>query len=249
MHSLLLVVFRLLSLVAVCGLGVSPVACGAGPATAALAEWSAAEPATAAPTPTPVPRPRTGKVEAFAVIPAETTLTYTVTQVLLNEARRSEIVVGRTRQVAGQFTLNYDDPAGSSFGQITANLNMLASGNQERDEALRSEWLEFARFPLATFLVQEVRGFPDDFRPTEPANFQLLGDLTLKGVTQSATWDATATLYLDRLKGTATTFVKLSDFGVPLPGVLGLIEVTDGVTVTLDFTCQMVEPPPPPGGA
>ena len=249
MHSLLLVVFRLLSLVAVCGLGVSPVACGTGPATAALPESSAAKPATAAPTPTPVPRPHTGKVEAFAVIPAETMLTYTVTQVLLNEAGRSETVVGRTRQVAGQFTLNYHDPAASSFGQIAANLNTLSSGNPERDEALRSAWLEFARFPLATFLVQEVRGFPDDFRPTEPANFQLLGDLTLKGVSQPAIWDATATLYLDRLKGTATTFVKLSDFGIPLPGVPGLIQVMDGVTVTLEFTFKMVEPPPPPGGA
>ena len=241
MHSILLIVSRLLSVLALCALAVSPAACGTRPAGAPTAPEQVP--------PSPVPCPRTEGAETFALIPEETTLTYKATQVFLGEGYPSEIVVGRTHQVAGQFTLNYDVPTASSFGQITANLNTLSSGNQERDEALRSEWLEFAGFPLATFLVKEVRGLPDDFRPYEPVDFLLLGDLTLKGVTQPATWDATATLYPDRLKGTAATFVNLSDFGVPPPGVPGLVQVMDEVKVTLEFTFKMVEPPPLPDGS
>ena len=203
---------------------------------------------SATPTPTLPPRPLTGRTETFSLVPEESILTYTVTQVLLNEGGRTEQVVGRTRQLAGQLALNYDDPRASGFGLITVNLNTLTSDNPERDAALRADWLEFARFPLAYFRVREVRNFPPDFQPARPLDFQLVGDLTLKGVTRPVTWDTTAALYLDRLQGTATTRINLADFGIPLPVVPGLIAVTDGVTVTVEYTFQMVQPPPLPGG-
>ncbi|MGQ9767304.1 MAG: YceI family protein [Anaerolineae bacterium] len=271
MQSVMRLVLKWLTIAAAASLSASPVACRPGsagmPATPQQAapvlstpvEWAAAAPATETPspipsptvmvTPTSLPRPKTGKMETFSIVPDETTLTYTVTQVLLGEAGRQEVVRGKTRQVSGQFTLNYDDPANSSFGMITANLNTLQSGDKERDAALRENWLEFARFPLAYFMITDVVEFPDDFRPAEPVNFQLLGDLTLKGVSRPAVWDTTAALYLDRLKGTATTFLRLSDYDLPVPGVPGVIEVTDGITVTLEFVARMVEPPPLPGGA
>jgi polyisoprenoid-binding protein YceI len=268
-QSVMLVVLKLLSIVAVLGLSASPAACRPGsagtPATppavppqSTPVEWAAPTPSTVTLTPTPIPtvmvtptrapRPRTGRTETFAIDSDQTTLTYTVTQVLLGEGGREEAVVGKTRQVSGQFTLNYDDPTDSSFGMINANLNTLQSGDRERDAALRENWLEFARFPLAYFLITDVAEFPDDFRPAELVRFRLHGDLTLKGVSRPAVWDTTAALYLDRLKGTATTFLKLSDYGLPVPGVPGLIEVTDGITVTLEFVARMVEPPPLPGG-
>jgi len=228
------------------GAALTELALAPGPMVAATLAPTAMPSAT--PTPTLPPRPLTGRTETFSIVPEESILTYTVTQVLLNEGGRTEQVVGRTRQLAGQFTLNYDDPRASGFGMITANLNTLTSNNPERDAALRANWLEFARFPLAYFLVREVRNFPSDFQPAKPLDFQLIGDLTLKDVTRPATWDTTAALYLDRLKGTATTRINLADFGIPLPVVPGLIEVTDGVTVTLEYTFKMVQPPPLPGG-
>jgi len=194
-------------------------------------------------------RSLTGLVRTFALVPEESTLTYTVTQVLLGEGGRTEQVVGSTHQLAGQFALNYDDPTASSFGLITVNLNTLDSGNRERDEALRSDWLEFARFPLAYFWIKEVRDFPLDFRPAQPLNFQLVGDLTLKDVTRTVVWDTTATLSVDRIEGIATTRIDLADFGIPLPRMPGLIEVTDGVTVTVDYTFKMEQPLPPSGGS
>ncbi|MGQ9786710.1 MAG: YceI family protein [Anaerolineae bacterium] len=156
-------------------------------------------------------------------------LTYTATQVLLGEGERTKHVVGGTRQVAGQFALNYDDPRDSDFGLIPVNLSPLDSGDCEQDEALRSNWLEFERFPLAYFLVKEVRGFPPDFRAARPLNFQLVGDLTLRGHPDAALWDTTATLYLDRIKGIATTHINLADYGIPLLAVPGLIEMRGGV--------------------
>ncbi|PWH19498.1 MAG: hypothetical protein DDG58_04845 [Ardenticatenia bacterium] len=269
MYPIWQVMLGLFGLVAICMGGVLSAACNDHPGVASSgpqAAVSTSPVSTLAPTPTVAgtpsvaaqatptrtptlpPRPLTGRTETFAIVPEESMLTYTITQVLLDEGGRTEQVVGRTRQLAGQFALNYDDPRNSGFGMITANLNTLTSDNPERDEALRSNWLEFARFPLAYFLVREVRNFPPDFQPAKPLDFQLVGDLTLKGVTRPTTWDTTAALYLDRLKGTATTRINLADFGIPLPLVPGLIEVTDGVTVTLEYTFKMIQPPPLPGG-
>lgn len=258
----------LFSLVAICIGGVTSAACSDRPDVSSTSQTAgAASPvSTVVPTPTVTeapsvmpqasptltptlpPRSLTSRTETFSIVPEESMLTYTVTQVLLSEGGRTEQIVGRTHQLAGQFALNYDDPRNSGFGSITANLNTLTSGHRERDEALRSNWLEFARFPLAYFLVKEVRNFPSDFQPAKPLDFQLVGDLTLKGVTRPATWDTTAALYLDRLKGTATTHIHLADFGIPLPVVPGVIEVRDGITVTLEYTFKMVQPPPLPGG-
>ncbi len=267
MYPIWQLMLGLFSLVAIIG-GVTSAACSGRPDVSSPSQTArAASPvSTVVPTPTvteapPVapqatptltptlpPRPLTGRTETFSLVPEESLLTYTVTQVLLSESGRTEQIVGRTRQLAGQFALNYDDPRNSGFGLIMANLNTLTSGHRERDEALHSDWLEFARFPLAYFLVKEVRNFPPDFQATKPLDFQLVGDLTLKGVTRPVTWDTTAALYLDRLKGVATTYIHLADFGIPLPVVPGLIEVTDGVTVTLEYTFKMVQPPSLPGG-
>ncbi|MCS7259548.1 MAG: YceI family protein [Anaerolineae bacterium] len=214
----------------------------------ATATASAASQATPTPTPTLPLRPLPDRTEIFSIVPEESLLTYTVTQVLLNAGGRAEPVVGRTRQLAGQLTLNYADPRRSVFGLFTVNLHTLTSGDRARDAALRSDWLEFARFPLAYFRVQEVRNFPPDFQPARPLEFQLVGALTLKGITRPATWDTTAALYGDRIKGTATTRLYLADFGIPLPVVPGQIEVTDGITVTLEYTFQRMQPPPLPGG-
>lgn len=263
MQSIVLVGLRLLAVVAVLGLGAWPdahrretaVTSDVLQVTAVECPAVASSTATPAPevrptaTPTLWPRPQTGKVESFALISGETTLSYTATQVLLSQDNRVEVVTGKTGEVSGQFSLNYDDPRASSFGLITASLNLLQSGNQERDAALRDSWLELARFPLAHFWAREVLDFPPDFRAAEPTSFRIAGDLTIRGVTRPAVWDTTAALYLDRLKGSATTVLRLSDFGIPLLAVPGLIQVSDEVTVTLQYVFKMVEPPPLPSGA
>lgn len=252
MYPIWQLLIGLLSLVAI-GMGGIAAATHSGcpevvPTPTVTATISVAPQASPTLTPTLPPRPLTGRTETFSIVPEESMLTYTVTQVLLDEGGRTEPVVGQTRHLAGHLALNYDDPRDSGFGLITVNLNTLSSGNRERDAALRSEWLEFARFPLAYFRVQEVRNFPPDFQPAQPLDFQLVGDLTLKGVTRPATWDTTAALYVDRIRGTATTRLSLADFGIPLPVMPGRIEVQDGVTVTLEYTFQRAQPQPLPGG-
>ena len=47
----------------------------------------------------------------------------------------------------------------------------------------------------------------------------LMGDLTVHGVTQPTTWQATATFAEGEVTGTATTTVLMTDFGMTPPKV------------------------------
>ena len=212
-----------------------------------IASAQTAQPAPTA-TATPEPRPVTGVRQTFLMVPGDSSLSYVVNQTLLGQDSRVITVTGKTNQVDGYLTLDYDNPAASQFGEFLANLRLLYSGDLERDEALRGDWLETARFPWARFVVKEVREFPDRARPGEPVQFQLAGDLTLKQVTRLILWDVTAKLNVDRLTGQATTVLMLSDFDVALPEVPGVLKVSDGVTVTLDFAFETAKPKPLPVG-
>jgi hypothetical protein len=55
------------------------------------------------------------------------------------------------------------------------------------------------------------------------------------------TWDMTARLDGETLTGSASTFLYMNDFGFAAPDVAGILKVTDGVTVTVQFTAQEVK--------
>jgi polyisoprenoid-binding protein YceI len=175
------------------------------------------------------------------MVPEESSVTYSIGEILLQEDNRLATVVGMTNRIQGQFKLNYSDPSASQFGFFVVDIGSLNSGQPERDQALGEEWLEWARYPLGSFAVKEVRNFPADAEPGQPVEFQLVGTMTIKETTREVTWDVIARLDGERLRGTATTFVALAHFNMSPPGVL---EVVDGVTVTVDFTFRKPEPTP-----
>ena len=192
-----------------------------------------------------IPTAAAGRTAAFAIVSVETSACYEIEEIIL-ENNLLTTVVGETNYVGGELTLNYDDPAASQFGLFTANLGALTSDQPERDEAIGAQWLESGHYPVATFTVQEVRDFPSDARPGEPVQFQLFGDLTIKETTREIVWDVTATLNVERLTGTATTTIEMSDVGVSPPVVAGVLAVPDSVTITVDFTFDRIESIPIP---
>jgi polyisoprenoid-binding protein YceI len=66
------------------------------------------------------------------------------------------------------------------------------------------------------------------------------GDMTIREITQPQTFDVTAHLDGNTFTGTATTYLLMQDYGFEPPSILGMLEVADGVTVTLNFVAQEV---------
>lgn len=89
-------------------------------------------------------------------------------------------LVGRFNEFSGDFTYDPKDVAASKVN-VTINTNSVDSNHAERDKHLRSDdFLNVAKFPTATFVSTKI--VPDD-----DDEFDIVGDLTLNGVTKSIT--------------------------------------------------------------
>jgi polyisoprenoid-binding protein YceI len=73
-------------------------------------------------------------------------------------------------------------------------------------------------------------------------NFQIVGDLTVAGTTQSVTFDTTATLdSSDQLTGQAIATVLYPDFNLTIPSVPFVAGVDEDVRLEINFVAQAVE--------
>lgn len=89
-------------------------------------------------------------------------------------------LTGRFNDFSGDFTYDPKDVAASKIN-VSINTNSVDSNHAERDKHLRSDdFLNVAKFPTATFVSTKI--VPDD-----NDEFDIVGDLTLNGVTKSVT--------------------------------------------------------------
>ncbi len=148
-----------------------------------------------------------------------------------------EDIVGTTHSLKGK--LSGSEERGWRF-ELVVPVSSLRTGVDLRDEHLRSEmWLDAARHPEITFAGKEVKRLA-------PNRFRVKGDLTLRGVTRPLTLEVQARkIPMEqaraaglgseewlRLRGDFT--VRLSDFGVKIPG-MAAAKVNDAWTVRLSL--------------
>ncbi len=211
--------------------------------TAAPTEAPADPPTQALPTEAPTEAPADGAlsgVRIYGFDTAATTASYSVDETFLSDNRLAT-AVGRTSTVSGQLEINFDDPAASNLGTIEVDLSTLESDSARRDNAIRNQWLESSRFPLATFTATAIDGLTATPADGEPVTFTLSGDMTVRETTLPVTWDVVATVSGETITGTATTNILMADFGVEPPNIGGILSVTDGVLLTVEFTLTPVE--------
>jgi polyisoprenoid-binding protein YceI len=138
--------------------------------------------------------------------------------------------------VSGVLLLRRDGSVVADQSQITVDLTTLKSDESRRDNWVKSNTIQTSRFPMATFTPRETQGLASPLPTSGDAAFQLLGDLTVHGVTQPVTWQITATFGDTSVQGNATTNVKITDFGMTPPRVGPVLSIEDGLTLELDFT-------------
>ena len=235
--SLLLIVFAL-ALAACSGAAETPAQpTEALAATAALAQPT--EPLQVIPTEPPAASeaPASGPT-TYKIVPGESTVTYEVGETFFNQNNRFNLAMGVTSQVAGEVQLDAANPQGAQVSPITIDISQFQSDSNRRDERIRQQWLESARYPTATFTPTSIDGLPATYTEGQPLTFTMTGDLTVKETTKPVTFDVTATLQGDVLAGTATTNILLSDFGVGPIEIAGMLGTEDGAKLTLAFVAR-----------
>ncbi|MGH2544692.1 MAG: YceI family protein, partial [Ardenticatenaceae bacterium] len=79
-------------------------------------------------------------------------------------------------------------------------------------------------------------GLPDRASMGDTYSFQVVGDLTIRDVTHEVVWEVTVTPQSEgRLEGSATTTIRYADWGLAIPQVPFVANVSDEVRLELDW--------------
>ncbi|XWX04013.1 YceI family protein [Aggregatilineales bacterium SYSU G02658] len=154
-------------------------------------------------------------------------------------------VIGVTNQVAGDMIVDFASPPDSVVGQIVVNARTLETDNTFRNQAIRSEILRSAQdtYEFITFTPTGLAGLEDaEVLTNTPITAQITGDLKIVDTTRSVTFDAELVVLDDlTLTGTASVVVRWADFGLRIPQVPGVSNITDDVTLTIEFTADLID--------
>jgi polyisoprenoid-binding protein YceI len=220
--------------------------------------WGALAGCALLPSPTPTPVPPTavpqlsgkigaaaeallaGKSVTFRVVPEQSEASYAVREHIFR-LPSPQTTIGVSKALDGEFQLALKDGK-PVFEKSTlkVDLRKLTSDQSRRDQYIRENNLESNTFPFAEFAATSVDGFPTDAAEGKEMRFQVTGNMKIHDATKPLTFDVRATLAGDTLTGTGTTFLLMKDFGFDAPDIIGLLQVTDGVTVTVKGTAKLV---------
>lgn len=154
-----------------------------------------------------------------------------------------ETIHGRTTGVTGTISADPANVADSRV-DITIDLATLDTGINMRNEHMRNRFLQIEKFPTATFKAVSVSG-SKSVNPNIPADINVTGDLTIRGVTKRITAPVRVTSIPeseltkasrgpgDWIHATTEFPIKLSDFGIEVPQTLGM-KLSNDVKVKID---------------
>lgn len=133
-------------------------------------------------------------------------------------------VVGRTPGVSGRLEI-----AGAQIlaVDILADFTRLESDSNGRDSTLRTQSLETATFPEATFELTEPVDLGTVPISGETISVDAVGELTLRGVTNTITVPLEATLVGDTIVVVGRATVVFADFDIDTPTAALVVSVDD----------------------
>jgi len=172
----------------------------------------------------------------FVIDPTQSLATFEIDEELSGSPNH---VVGTTNVVAGQVQVDPSDLSTVQFSQIIINGRTLATDSSFRDRAIRGPIMlnsAVDEFELITFDVTSVDGLSGSASPGDTVEFTLTGHLTVRGTTNEETFEVTVTLADEStLTGIAETIVLRSDYGIAIPNVPRVANVSDEVLIRLEF--------------
>lgn len=143
-------------------------------------------------------------------------------------------IVGTTPGVSGEMQI---DLAAGIIGENTfmVDLSGLTSDQNRRDNWVQNQDPAFSTYPTATFVATGIENAPADYQEGSEANFQLVGDLTVREQIVPITFDVTATLDGNTISGVGVADTKISDFGINPPNFANTLTVQDEFKIQIEF--------------
>ena len=179
--------------------------------------------------------------DVWKIDPAHSAAEFSVTHFMISTVR------GEFGKTSG--TIEYDGTSVASIKiDATIDASSISTRDENRDGDLKSDhFFDVAKYPTLTFKSKKVV-------PGTGGTFQVVGDLTMHGVTKEVTLDVTGPSKVikgmrgeSRVGASAATKINRQDFGVKWNANLdgGGVVVSDAVAITIVIEATM----PPPAAA
>jgi polyisoprenoid-binding protein YceI len=187
----------------------------------------------AAPQATTAAAPAAGGAVVYRIDASQSEARYEVSETFF-QGNRLNLAVGRTKGIAGEVLVDFANPANSQIGTIVVDVSQLTSDEGRRDNYIRNNALQSAQYPEATFKPTKIEGLPASAKPGDQLTLRVTGDLTVKQTTRPVTFDVTLQANQDKLTGTASVEIVLSDFDAG-PIQLAMLQTEDKAKLVFDF--------------
>ena len=169
----------------------------------------------------------------FVVAPTGNEARYRVREQLVSFDLPND-AVGATRDITGMLIVKPDGAIVGDSSRIIVNLTNIKSDQARRDGFIKRRTLETEKYPTVELVPKTFVGLTA--KPgSSPTVFDMIGDLTVRGVTRPTTWKVNARTEGSDVVGTATTAFTFKDFGLDQPKVSVVLSVEDTIKLEYDF--------------
>jgi polyisoprenoid-binding protein YceI len=170
----------------------------------------------------------------FVIAPTGNEARYRVREQLMG-ANLPNDAIGKTSEITGSILAYPDGRIVKDSSKIVVNLKNLKSDKDRRDGFLQRRTLETEKYPTVELVPTSIRGFNGTLPASGSATFELLGDLTVHGVTTPSVWQVSAHADGSDVAGTATTAFTFKDISLDQPKVPVVLSVADTIKLEYDF--------------
>ncbi|MCW5873258.1 MAG: YceI family protein [Anaerolineales bacterium] len=157
---------------------------------------------------------------------------------LINEVLNGadKTVVGITNAVAAQILIDPTDPSIVQVGTVQVNARTFITDSGSRNRAIQNLILQTNAYEFVTFTPTAYSGLPASIAVGDTFSFQITGDLTIRDITNPATFDITVTVESDsRISGLATTTIDRPSYDLQIPSVPQVASVEQTLILELEF--------------
>lgn len=170
----------------------------------------------------------------IVMVPGKNTARFRVREQLANVALPSD-AVGTTQEISGTLVGKMDGSIVSSQSKFTVDMRTLKTDQPMRDGFIQRSTLQTDRYPYATFVPTQAPGFSATLPADGNLNFKLIGDMTIRDVTKSVTWDVQGKVVGDEATGLAKTNFTFEYFNMTIPSVARVLSIVDNIQLELDL--------------
>ncbi|WP_160646473.1 YceI family protein [Chengkuizengella marina] len=152
---------------------------------------------------------------------------------------KEEIII-QFSEVSGSWEINQTEPNLMEANAIV-NINSIDSGNGQRDSHIKGDrFLQAEPFPEATFQLHSIENWSNEWQSGQTNFILLTGDLTIKDITKTVTFETEVLSENDILKLKADTTVTFNDYGMNNPHTV-LLDTENDVLITLQLVLNKNE--------